>query len=106
MDEMNWTPDQWKLMESEINNETENSRLDQKIFKKTELPFVARAVSRDTFDYATGTVDETHDTIFDSPEQVVLTKEQTEDADLCRAKLIVRRAAQRLARTHDRQVFV
>src|SRR5260370_17784753 len=98
MNEINWTPDQWKLMETEIKNEMENSRLAQKIIKKMELPAEARAVSRDAFDYADGTVDETYDTISDSDEAVVLSKEQTEDADLNRSKLIIRRPPQHIAR--------
>jgi uncharacterized linocin/CFP29 family protein len=106
MNEIKWTDDQWKMMATEVSNELENSRLAQKIIKKMILPPEARSVSRDRFDYATGTVDETYDPIADSDEPVLLTKEQTEDADLGRAKLIVRRAAQRLARDHDQQVFV
>ena len=106
MNEINWTDEQWKMMQSEIKSEIENSRLAHKIIsKKKELPPAERAVSRDNFAYASGTVDETHDQIGDASEQVVLTKEQTADADLSTAKLIVRRAAQRLARRHDKQVF-
>lgn len=107
MNEINWTNDQWKLMENEIKSEVENSRLAHKIIgRKKELPPEARSFLRDTFDFANGTVDETDEKLVDLSETVILTREQTEDPDLGTAKLIIRRAAQRLARRHDQQVFV
>jgi Encapsulating protein for peroxidase len=103
---LNWTSERQTILDQAIEEETENSRLAHKILPDFEIPATARSVSADTFDYATGTVDDEEQLAVDEPsETFVLSMLQVNDEDLSRAILGARRAAQRLARRHDEAAF-
>ena len=106
----NWTDEQRSRIDEAIEAEIENSRLAHKLIPKFTLSPTDRAVARDRFTYENGTItiDETYrnlDVLPEPPEPFFLTKLQTEDDDLIRARALVRRAAQRLARDEDEAVF-
>src|SRR4051794_12014963 len=102
MNGLNWTDEQRALVEAVIGPEVENTRLAHKIIPDFQLPPRARAVSADTFDYGANTVDDqTQLDVHESSEDFLLSRLQVEDDDLSRAILAVRRAIQRLSRTHD-----
>jgi uncharacterized linocin/CFP29 family protein len=106
MNGLNWTDAQRVLIDGAIAEEVENTRLAHKIIPDFELPEGARAVSADTLDYATGTVDdETQLEVNEPSENFVLTKLQVEDSDLVRAIVGARRAVQQLSRGHDTVVL-
>jgi hypothetical protein len=101
-----WTDAQRQLVEQTISDEVEESRLAHKIIPQYTLPSSARAVSADTFDYATGRVDDITQVALDERQQpFTLTRQQAEDDDLSSAVVIIRRATQQLARDHDDRVF-
>ncbi len=108
---LNWTEEQTALITAAIEAETENSRLAHRLIPEYSLAPSERAVSRDRYIYSRGSgkdeyIDETfQDLGVDAQEDLTLTKLQTEDPDLSRALVLVRRAAQRLARQHDEAVF-
>ncbi|MGY1642011.1 encapsulin [Geodermatophilus sp. SYSU D00703] len=105
MSELNWTEAQWSRIVEAIDSEVENSRLAHKVIPEYTLPHSARTVARNRFDYAAGTIDETHEGLAQITEDFFLTRLQTEDEDLGNARLRVRRAAQQLARKCDSAVF-
>jgi uncharacterized linocin/CFP29 family protein len=106
MNGLNWTDAQRSLIDGAIAEEVENSRLAHKIIPDFELPERARAVSADSLDYATATVDdETQLEVDETSKTFVLTKLQVEDADLVRAIMGSRRAVQQLSRDHDTVVL-
>jgi hypothetical protein len=97
---------QRQLVKQMIEDATEDSRLVHKIIPKYPLAASTRAVSADTLDYATGRVDdETQVALKERQQQFILTRQQAEDPNLATALAVIRRAAQQLARDHDRQIF-
>lgn len=111
---LNWTDDQRSRIDEAIATEIENSRLAHKLIPPFSLSPNDRAVARDRYVYPNpavippvlGEIDETYDPLGpDREEQFFLTKLQTEDSDLSRALVRIRRAAQVLARRHDETVF-
>ncbi len=114
MTEINWTEEQRARLQDAIDAEIENSRLADKIIRAVPVPANDRAVARDRYIYpnpgAAPPVIEGIDETFvdlgaDNQEAFSLTKLQTEDPDLSRALVRVRRATQQLARSHDTSVF-
>jgi len=114
MTELNWTEEQMARMKEAIDAEIENSRLAHKLIPDFRMGPNDRAVARDRYIYpnarARPPVAEGIDESFvdlgpDSQTLFTLTKLQTEDPDLSRALVRVRRAAQQLARRHDEAVF-
>ncbi len=105
MSELNWSEARRNEITKAIDAEIENSRLSHKLIPAHELSATARTVARNRFDYAAGTIDETHDDLVEASEFFSLTKLQTEDEDLANARLLVQRAAQELSRRHDLAVL-
>jgi hypothetical protein len=101
-----WTEAQRQTVARTVQHEIEDSRLAQKVIPEYALPGSARAVSADTFDEATGGVDDvTQLALLERQDPFSLTRAQAEDEDLSSALVIIRRSAQRLAKDHDQQVF-
>jgi hypothetical protein len=101
-----WTDVQWKMIEHTVQSEIADSRLAHNVIPEYSLESSARAVSVDTFDYVSGGVDDiTQIPLEERQELFSLTRAQVEDEDLSSAQVIVRRAAQRLARGDDVRVF-
>lgn len=101
-----WTDAQMQIAVQTVQHEIEDSRLAQKVIPEYTLPSSARAVSADTFDEATGTVDDvTQLALEERQDPFTLTRPQAEDEDLSSALVIIRRSAQRLAKDHDDRVF-
>jgi hypothetical protein len=101
-----WTDAQQQLVTQTIQHEVEDSRLAHKVIPEYTLATSARAVSAETFDYATGRVDDvTQLALEERQEPFSLTRQQAEDDDLSSAVVIIRRATQRLAIDHDDRVF-
>lgn len=101
-----WTDAQRQLVEQTIQDEVEDSRLAHKVIPQYTLPSSARAVAADTLDYANGRVDDVRQlTLGEGQQPFSLTRQQAEDENLSSAMVSIRRAAQQLARDHDKQVF-
>ena len=102
-----WTDAQLQMFQRAYTDEIDDSRLAHKVIPEYSLPNSARSVSIDTFDYAPpGRVDDvTQVSLDECQESFSLTRAQSEDEDLSSAQVIVRRAAQRLARREDMRVF-
>jgi hypothetical protein len=101
-----WTDVQWKMIKETVQSEINDSRLAHYVIPEYSLESSARAVSVDTFDYVSGSVDDITQTPLDERQELFsLTRAQAEDEDLSSAQVIVRRAAQRLARSDDERVF-
>jgi hypothetical protein len=101
-----WTDVQMQLAVQTVQHEIADSRLAQKVIPEYTLPSSARAVSADTFDEATGGVDDiTQLPLEERQDPFSLTRSQAEDEDLSSALIIIRRSAQRLAKDHDDRVF-
>jgi hypothetical protein len=101
-----WTEDQWRLFHQAYQHEIDDSRLAHKVIPMYELASSARSVSADTFDYATGAVDDVKQIPLEECQETFnLTTAQTEDEDLSSAQVIVRRTAQRMAFEDDKRVF-
>lgn len=105
MNELNWTEEQSNTIKEAIAAEIENARLAHKIIPEFKLTSTDRAVAGDRYDYALGTINETHQNVGEYDRAFFITKLQAEDEDLTRARARVRRAAQELARNHDEVVF-
>jgi len=88
-------------------DEVDDSRLAHKVIPEYPLASSARSVSVDRFDYTPpGAVDDVSQvSLEERQEPFSLTRAQAEDEDLSAAQVIVRRAAQQLARGDDRRVF-
>ena len=101
-----WTDAQMQIVAQTVQYEIEDSRLAQKVIPEYTLPSSARAVSADTFDEATGRVDDvTQLPLEEGQDPFTLTRAQAEDEDLSSALVTIRRSAQRLAKDHDTRVF-
>jgi hypothetical protein len=101
-----WTDVQWKMIEHTVQSEIDDSRLAHNVIPEYSLENSARAVSVETFDYVSGGVDDITQTPLEERQELFrLTRAQAEDEDLSSAQVIVRRAAQRLARGDDERVF-
>jgi hypothetical protein len=101
-----WMEAQRQLVKQTVQQEIEDSRLAHKVIPQYSLSTSARAVSADRFDYGTGRVDDVTQLALDEREEPFrLTRQQAEDDNLSGAVVIIRRAAQRLARDHDDRVF-
>jgi hypothetical protein len=102
-----WTDVQLQLFQQAYMDEMDDSRLAHKVIPEYPLASSARSVSVDTFDYTPpGSVDDiTQVSLEECQESFSLTRAQSEDEDLSSAQVIVRRAAQRLARGDDIRVF-
>lgn len=106
MNELNWSEVQHKLVRDLIAEEIEKARLSHKFIPELKLTEDARSVSADEFDSKTNAVDDVKTIpLVENAAPVNLTKLQAEDADLSAALLLIRRAANRLARAHDAVVF-
>jgi hypothetical protein len=97
---------QRQLFARTVEAEIESARLAHKIIPTYPLDASARAVSADRFDYGTGRVDDqTQLALEELARQFSLTRQQAEDTSLASAAVVIRRAAQELAREHDDRVF-
>lgn len=114
MSELNWTDEQRIRVAEVIDTEIENSRLAHKLIPEFKLGANDRAVARDRYIYPNPAADppvaEGIDETFvdlgpDRQQLFTITKLQAEDPDLARVLVRVRRAAQQLARSHDKAVF-
>lgn len=105
MAEFNWTPEQQSMIDSTIEMEIESSRLAHKVIPETTISPTERFISHDRYDYAKNMVIENPIAVKEPLENFKLTKPQTEDVDLGRALVRIRRATQQLARRHDDEVF-
>lgn len=103
---LNWTEEQQKSIDKVISDEIENSRLAHKLIPEYSLSPSDRTAAQDKYDYTNGTINEKHIELEFPKEEFFLSKLQTEDEDLSLAKMRVRRAAQQLAKKHDRYVFL
>lgn len=107
MNELNWTEEQNGTVRDLIAEEIEKARLSHKFIPELKLEEDARSVSADEFDSASNKVDDVKTIpLVEVAAAVNLTKLQAEDTDLSGALLLIRRAANRLARAHDAIVFV
>jgi hypothetical protein len=106
MNELKWTEERNKLVRDLIAEEIEKARLSHKFIPELKLETDARSVSADEYDSRTGKVDDVKTIpLVEVVAPVHLTKLQTEDSDLSAALLLIRRAANHLARSHDGVVF-
>lgn len=106
MADFNWTEAQRNIIQQAINDEIESSRLAHKLIPELTLAPDARTVPGDRYNYENDTIDENPIELLERAEEFSLPKLQTEDENLEKVKTRVRRAAQQLAREHDRVVFV
>lgn len=107
MNELNWTEEQNVTVRDLIAEEVEKARLSHKFIPELTLEDVARSVTADKFDSEKNTVDDvTTIPLVELSAALNLTKPQSEDANLTAALLLIRRAANRLARAHDAVTFV
>lgn len=87
-------------------DEINDSRLAHRVIPEFPLPEAARSVAADSYDYGSGAVDDVSQIALDERQEPFrLTRAQDEDEDLSSAQVIVRRAAQLLARGDDVRVF-
>ena len=109
MDNMNllkWTEEQKNMIRDLIAEEIEKARLSHKFIPELKLAEDARSVSADELDSATYQVDDiTTIPLVEIEVPINLTRLQAEDVDLSAALLLIRRAANHLARAHDAVVF-
>lgn len=106
MNELNWTEAQLTLVKNLIAEEVEKARLSHKFIPELKLAEDARSVPADEYDSRANAVDDVKTIpLVEVAAPVKLTKLQAEDADLSSALLLLRRAANRLARAHDAVVF-
>ena len=101
-----WTDAQWPMVKQIVQCEVDDSRLAHLVIPEYTLADSARAAYAETFNYATGRVDDVAQVALEEcQEPFSLTRAQAEDEDLSSAQVIIRRAAQRLARGDDTRVF-
>jgi hypothetical protein len=110
MNELNWTEEQNKTVHDLIAEEIEKARLSHKFIPELKLSDDARSVSTDKFKKGAAGAPDTVDDVstialVEVTAPVTLTKLQAEDADLSSALLLIRRASNKLARTHDAITF-
>jgi len=107
MSELNWTDEQHATVHDLIAEEIEKARLSHKFIPELTLEEDARSVPADEYDDAKKEVDDVKTIpLVELMESVQLTKLQAEDADLSAALILIRRAANRLARAHDAITFI
>jgi len=107
MNELNWTEEQNNMVRNLIAEEIEKARLSHKFIPEFKLEMDARSVSADEFDSANNIVDDVKTIpLVEVVAPIDLTKLQAEDADLSAALILIRRAANRLARAHDEIAFI
>ncbi|WP_282610866.1 encapsulin [Pelagibius sp. Alg239-R121] len=107
MNELSWTEEQHTIVRDLIAEETERARLSHMFIPEHRLEEISRSVPADEFDSIANTVDDVKTIpLVEVAALVNLTKLQVEDSDLSAALLLIRRAANRLARAHDAVVFV
>jgi hypothetical protein len=101
-----WTEAQWQMIGQTVKDEIDDSRLADIVIPEYSVESSDRAVPADTFDYESGRVDDISQTPLEERQELFsLTRAQAEDKELSSAQVIVRRAAQRLARDDDTRVF-
>src|SRR5262249_20143267 len=109
MDKLDWTRDNWALVKDVISGEVEKARLCHNFIHPAKQPSLgenARSVRADRYDRATNTLDDvTYIPLVEVSAPVILTPAQATDKDLASALVLIRRAANRLARAHDEIVF-
>lgn len=106
MAELSWTEEQYGLVRDLIAEEVEKARLAHKFVPEFTLGEEARNVPAEVYDADTDTVDDVNTIpLVEVWAPVNLTRLQAEDADLSAALMLLRRAANRLARAHDAIVF-
>jgi uncharacterized linocin/CFP29 family protein len=106
MNALNWTEAQNNTVRDLIAEEIEKARLSHTFIPELKLDETARSVSADEYDSANNSVNDIKTIpLVEVTANVKLTKLQAEDADLGAALLLIRRAANRLARAHDAIVF-
>lgn len=102
MSELNWTAEQEKIVSDLIAEEIEKARLCHKFIPELKVAEDARSISADRYDSAKNTVDDVSTIpLVEVAAPISLTKLQAEDSDLSSALLLIRRAANKLARAHD-----
>jgi uncharacterized linocin/CFP29 family protein len=103
---LNWTEAQNKIVRDLIAEEVEKARLSHTFIPELKLDETARSVMADEYDSEKNAVNDVATIpLVELTVNVRLTKLQAEDADLGAALLLIRRAANRLARAHDAIVF-
>jgi len=106
MNDLNWTEQQSNTVRDLIAEEIEKARLSHTFVPELKLDETARSVSADEYDSAKNSVDDIKTIpLVELTVYIRLTRVQAEDADLGVALLLIRRAANRLARSHDAIVF-
>jgi uncharacterized linocin/CFP29 family protein len=102
---LDWTEEQNSTVGDLIAEEIEKARLSHKFIPELKIDDSARSVPADVL-VAGNTVDDVSTIpLVEVALPVNLTKLQAEDADLSAALMLIRRAANRLARAHDAVVF-
>lgn len=103
---LDWTDQQHTTVRDLIAEEVEKARLSHKFIPELKTAEDARSITADEFDAKGNRVDDIKTIpLVEIAAAVRLTKLQAEDADLSSALLMIRRAANRLARAHDAVVF-
>ena len=106
MNDLNWTEAQNNIVRDLIAEEIEKARLSHTFIPELKLDETARSVSADEYDSTTNVVNDISTIpLVEVTANIRLTKLQAEDVDLGAALLLIRRAANRLARAHDAIVF-
>lgn len=106
MNELKWTDEQHRIVRDLIAEEVEKARLSHKFIPELKLAEDARSVPADQYNAANNSVDDVSTIpLVEIAAKVDLTKLQAEDTDLSAALLLIRRAANRMARAHDAVVF-
>lgn len=106
MNELKWTDEQHRIVRDLIAEEVEKARLSHKFIPELKLAEDARSVPADKYDAESNSVDDVSTIpLVEVAAAVNLTKLQAEDSDLSAALLLIRRAANRMARAHDAIVF-
>ena len=103
---LNWTEAQNNTVRDLIAEEIEKARLSHTFIPELKLDETARSVTADEYDSDKNSVNDVATIpLVEVTAEVKLTKLQAEDVDLGAALLLIRRAANRLARAHDAIVF-
>ena len=104
--ELKWSEEQYNTVRDLIAEEIEKARLSHKFIPAIKFGEETRSVPADEYDSNTHMVDDISTiALVELQAPVNLTKLQAEDADLSAALLLIRRAANLLARAHDCVVY-
>jgi uncharacterized linocin/CFP29 family protein len=109
MDQLDWDNTQRELVGAVIDEEVNKARLSHNFIDISQPPLAedARNVRADRYDRTTNLVDDvTTIPLVEISAPLILTPAQTVDKDLSSALLLIRRAANKLARAHDEIIFV